>query len=209
MKLKSGGEGSMFNRRSAPLVALGAAVLLAASACSSSGSSSTGSASASPVTTTPSTATPSTATGSAAATGTAAPATCGTAVAPTVSGSGPADPATAGKQVAANFQKFFDPATTTAGKLALLQSGAQFAPLVRGFAGNALAGRASATVLTVDFTSASAAHVTFNLCQSGTPALPGAVGMSVLQGGVWKVADSTLCNLIKLNNSGSALPGCP
>jgi hypothetical protein len=202
----------MFNHRSLPLVGLGAAVLLAASACSSSsGSSTSTSTAASPGSTagtTPSTtSSPASSPASGSGAGPAA-AACGTAVAPTVSGSGPADPATAGKLVAAGFQKFFDPATSTAGKLALLQNGTVFAPVLQGFSGNALAGKATATVLTIDFTGATTADVTFNLCESGTPALPDAAGKSVLVGSVWKVADSTLCSLVKLNNGGAAVPGC-
>jgi hypothetical protein len=195
-------NGSAGVRRSAPLVGLGAAVLLVATACSSSSSSS--SSSGSP---TPSTA-PATSATSARASGSATAMACATTVAPTVSGSGPTDVAAAGNLVAENFQKFFDPMTPTATKLSLLQNGQVFARVLQGFAGNPLASKAAATVLTVDFTSSTTASVTFNLCESGAPALPAAAGKSVLQGGVWKVADSTLCNLVKLNSGGAAVPGC-
>ncbi|MEZ0089044.1 hypothetical protein [Streptacidiphilus sp. EB129] len=127
---------------------------------------------------------------------------------PTVSGSGPADTATAGTQVASAFTKFFDPATPSSAKIALLQNGVLFAPVLQGFAGNPLAAKATVTVLTVNFTGATAADVTFNLCEGGTPALPGAAGKSVLEGGTWKVADATLCSLVKLNSGGAAVPGC-
>jgi hypothetical protein len=195
-------NGSAGVRRSATPAVLGAAVLLVATACSSSSSSGSSS--------TPSTApaTSATSTTSAMATGSTAAMACSTAVAPTVSGSGPTDTTSTGKLVAENFQKFFDPATSTATKLSLLQNGVAFAPVLQGFAGNPLASKATATVLTVDFTGAATASVTFNLCESGAPALPGSAGKSVLQGGVWKVADSTLCSLVKLNNGGAAVPGC-
>ncbi|QMU78454.1 hypothetical protein GXW83_24835 [Streptacidiphilus sp. PB12-B1b] len=185
-------------------VGLGAAaVLLFAAACSSSGSTtSTASAASSTAPAAPTTA------AAAPTTAGAAPAACTTVIAPTVSGSGPADTASAATAVATSFQKFFDPATPAASKLALLQNGPAFAPVLQGFASNKLASAATVTVTAVDFTGAAAADVTFNLCESGAAVLPGSAGKSVLAGGVWQVADATLCGLVKLNNGGAAVPGC-
>ncbi|MBC3839482.1 hypothetical protein GXW82_02435 [Streptacidiphilus sp. 4-A2] len=80
--------------------------------------------------------------------------------------------------------------------------------MLAAFAGNPLAAKASVNVLAVDFTSATTASVTFNLCESGAPALSGSAGQSVLQAAVWKVAESP-CDLVKLNSGGSAVPAAP
>jgi hypothetical protein len=133
---------------------------------------------------------------------------CASGVAPTVSGSGPSDPATAGKNVAENYAKFFNPATPAAEKVMLLQNGQQLTSVLQGFAGNPLAAKATVTVTAVHFTSPTAADVTYNLCESGTPALPNAKGQSVLENGTWKVSDTTLCGLVALSNGGKAVPGC-
>ena len=138
----------------------------------------------------------------------AAPAACTTVIAPTVTGSGPADTATAGTAVATDYQKFFDPATPATSKLGLLQNGTSLVSVLQSFASNKLAGAATVTVTAVDFTSATAADVTYNLCESGTAVLPGSAGKSVLVGGTWQVADDTLCGLVKLNNGGAAVAGC-
>jgi hypothetical protein len=133
---------------------------------------------------------------------------CATGVAPAVSGSGPSDVATAGQSVAQSFTKFFSPATPGSEKVALLQNGQHLTGVLQGFAGNPLAAKASVTVTAVHFTSPTMADVTYNLCQSGQPALPNAKGKSVLENGTWKVADTTLCSLVALANNGKAAPGC-
>lgn len=206
-------DGSTGLQRFAPRVGVAAAVLLLAGACSSSGggtaspgaSVTTGAATTAAAPSASATA----ASSSAAPSGGTATGPCAATTAPTVSGSGPADTAAAGTQVATAYQKFFDPATPSATKLGLLQNGTSFAPVVAGFASNPLAAQAAVSVQKVTFTSATAADVTFTLCESGQPVLPNSAGKAVQQGGVWKIADATLCGLVKLNSGGAAVPGCP
>ncbi|MBC3844424.1 hypothetical protein GXW82_42730 [Streptacidiphilus sp. 4-A2] len=153
-----------------------ASVLVLVAACGSSTSSASPSASSVSTPTTaaamPTTAPPTTAA--------AAPAACTAALAPMVTGSGPADTATAAKAVAADYQKFFDPATASTTKLGLLQSGTSFVPVLESFASNKLAAAATVTVTAVDFTGATAADVTYNLCESGAAVLPDSAGKAVL-----------------------------
>jgi len=192
-----------------PVALFGAAVLLTATACSSSGGSSTASASSTPAATSSGpTASGTSMSASASGSSTSMASECGSIGTPTVTGTGPADPTAAGKQIATTFQEFFDPTTPTDTRIGLLQNGALFAPVLKGFAGNPLAAKATATVTGVAFTGATSANVTFNLCQSGKPALPNAAGKAVLSGVTWKVADNTLCSLVKLGNGGAAVPGC-
>ncbi|MEY9841108.1 hypothetical protein [Streptacidiphilus sp. EB103A] len=205
-------DGSTGLQRFAPRVGVAAAVLLLAGACSSSGGG-TASPGASVTTGAATTAAAPSATSasssSAAPSGGTATGACAATTTPAVSGSGPADTAAAGTQVATAYQKFFDPATPSATKLGLLQNGTTFAPVVAGFASNPLAAQAAVSVQKVAFTSAAAADVTFTLCESGQPVLPNSAGKAVQQGGVWKIADATLCGLVKLNSGGAAVPGCP
>lgn len=196
-------SGSTSVQKYLPRAAVGAAILLLATACGSSGSKASSSSTPTPAATTaaPTTAAPTTAAASASG---AAPVACGTGIAPKVSGTGPSDTASAATMVAISYQKFFDPATPAAEKVGLLQNGTSFVPVMQSFAKNPLAATATATVLTVSFTSATAADVTYNLCVGGNPALPGSAGKSVLVGSVWQIADATLCNLVKL--SGGTTP---
>ncbi|WP_052434730.1 hypothetical protein [Streptacidiphilus melanogenes] len=176
-----------------------AGLMLVAAACSSSSSSSNPS----PTATSPAvTASPTPGGTGAVAQG------CETGVAPTVSGSGPSDTAAAGKSVAENFTKFFSPSTPGTEKVTLLQNGQHLTAVLQGFAGNPLASKASVTVTAVEFTSPTMATVTYNLCQSGTPALPNAKGTAVLENGTWKVSDTTLCSLVTLSNNGKPVAGC-
>jgi hypothetical protein len=185
-------------------VGAAAGLLVLVAACGSSSTSSsptpsappTGSSAAAP--TAPGTASP-----SGAGTGGAVAAACATGTAPQVTGSGPSDPTGAGKAVATNFETFFSAATPAAQRVALLQNGTAYAPVLEGFAGNPLASKATVSVTAVDFTGPTTATVTFNLCESGAPALSGSTGKAVLEGGVWKVSDTTLCALVQLSGSGT------
>ncbi|WP_042365971.1 hypothetical protein [Streptacidiphilus neutrinimicus] len=182
-----------------------AGLMLVAAACGSSSPSSGSSPTPSPTGAGPAV----TATQSPSPGGTSAAATgCETGGAPAVSGSGPSDPAAAGTSVAENFSKFFSPSTPSTEKVALLQNGEHLTTVLQGFAGNPLASKASVTVTAVEFTSPTMATVTYNLCQSGTPALPNAKGTAVLENGTWKVSDTTLCSLVALSNNGKSVPGC-
>jgi hypothetical protein len=183
-----------------------AAVLLLAVACSSSGGSGSGSTSTSPSATTgAASGAPGSPTGG--ATGTAA-AACGSSVPLTVTGSGPSDVQAAGKAVAANYDTFFDPATSDTAKVALLQNGVAFTPVLMAFGKDPQAAQTTVGVTKVDFTGATTADVTYNVCLSGAVALPNSAGKSVNEGGVWKVADTTLCGLLQLKAGSSPIPGC-
>ncbi len=187
------------------ILAVGAAagLLMLAAACgSSSTNNSSPTPSAPPGTSAPAT---SAASGPAspAGTGGAVAAACGTGTAPRVGGSGPSDPTGAAKAVATNYATFFNAATPAAQRVALLENGAAYAPVLQGFAGNPLASKATVTVTAVDFTGPTTATVTFDLCESGAPALSGSSGKAVLEGGVWKVSDTTLCALVQLSGNGT------
>ena len=184
-----------------------AGLMLVAAACSSS-SSSSGSGSTSSPTASPSPSTSAPASSAPAGSGGAVAQACATGVAPTVSGTGPNDVSAAGIKVAQDFTKFFSPSTPAAEKVMLLQNGQHLTSVLQGFAGNPLAAKASVTVTAVQFTGATTADVTYNLCEGGSPALPNAKGKAVLESGTWKVSDTTLCALVALSNNGKTVPGC-
>lgn len=124
--------------------------------------------------------------------------------------SGPADAAAAEKEVTENWEKFFDPKTSTKEKQAVLENGEQMGPVMAAFSGDERGGQVQAQVTGVEFTSATEATVTYALLMNGATALPSASGTAVEQDGTWKVSVSTLCALVALsgNASASALPGC-
>ncbi|WP_042375192.1 hypothetical protein [Streptacidiphilus neutrinimicus] len=178
----------------------GSAVLLLAAACSSTSTTSRNE-------TPTGAAAPSTPAASASAPAGQA-AACGNATAPTVAGSGPADTAGAANKIAADYAQFFDPATAVSAKMGLLQNADKLAPAMQAFAGDPQAAQTTVAVTGVDFTSATTADVTYNVCLSGAVALNGSKGKSVLDGGVWKVGDTTLCGLLQLKAGSSPVPGC-
>jgi len=119
----------------------------------------------------------------------------------------PADPAAATAQIKANWKKFFDPASSTEDKQAVLENGTKMGPVLKAFNGDKRGGQVQAEVTKVVFTKADKATVTYTLTLNGATALPDASGTSVEQGGTWKVSVNTLCALVALSGDASSSPG--
>jgi hypothetical protein len=112
------------------------------------------------------------------------------------------------KAITANWTAFFDPKTSVAQRVKLLQDGSAFASVIQAQAGSALAGSASAQVTKVTVITTSEAAVTYNVLLAGTPALKNQAGTAVYEDGTWKVGDASFCGLLTLENAGktSGLP---
>lgn len=112
--------------------------------------------------------------------------------------------AAAEQAIATNWAAFFDPKTPTAKRVTLLEDGQAFAPVLKAQEGSALASQASAAVSKVTVTKpASQAAVEYSILISGQPALTNQSGTAVYQDGIWKVAVSSFCGLLTLENGGS------
>ncbi|MFJ5999989.1 hypothetical protein [Streptomyces sp. NPDC092370] len=120
----------------------------------------------------------------------------------------PADRAAAEAEIKQNWQRFFDPKTSTEEKQAVLQNGDRMGPVLRAFSGDERGGQVQAKVTKVEFTSATEADVTYTLTLRGATALPDASGSAVEQDGTWKVSAKTLCALVQLSGNASPVPGC-
>jgi|HubBroStandDraft_6_1064221.scaffolds.fasta_scaffold457183_1 hypothetical protein len=166
---------------------LGLALALAVSACSSSSSSSSSSAATSTASTT------STPAGS--------PSAVPASSAPASSGN-----SAAVAQITTNWEKFFNSSTPNSERVTLLQNGNAFAGAISGLA--SLVSNLGAKVTGVTLTSATMATVKYNLTSGGSTLLPNQTGTAVLENGVWKVGDASLCGLIKLVPGGSVPSAC-
>jgi hypothetical protein len=161
---------------------LGLALALAVAACSSSSSSSSSSAA------TPTASVTSTPVGSPSA----VPASSGN--------------STAVDQITTNWEKFFNSSTPNSERVNLLQNGSAFAGAISGLA--SLVSNLGAKVTGVTLTSATMATVKYDLTSGGSTLLPNQTGTAVLENGVWKVGDASLCGLIKLVPGGSVPSAC-
>jgi hypothetical protein len=173
-------------RRSVSWILLASVVSLGVAACSSSttapkSSPSSHAASATPAPTAPASATPAASS------------------APT---SGPA----AEQSIKANWTAFFNPKTTAAQKVGLLQNGSQFAAVLQAQANNPQGATSSSKVTKVTITSPSQATVTYEILLSGTPVLTNQKGIVVYQEGTWKVGVASFCGLLALQGAKSSLP---
>jgi len=169
--------------------ALGLALAATMAACSSSGSSAPAS---------PSSAPPASSAVSSPATGTSAAA----------SSPGQAASGDAKAQITTNWEAFFDGKTSAATKISLLENGQKFASIINAQAGSGIAASAGAKVHTVTVNSPAQATVRYDITLNGTTALGNQTGTAVYQDGMWKVGDVSFCQLLKIENGGSAPSVC-
>ncbi len=122
--------------------------------------------------------------------------------------SAPADRAAAEAEIKQNWQKFFDPKTSTEEKQAVLENGDRMGPVLQAFSGDERGGQVQAQVNKIEFTSATGANVTYTLTLKGATVLPDASGSAVEENGTWKLSAKTLCALVQMSGNASPIPGC-
>jgi len=121
------------------------------------------------------------------------------------------------KAVEKTFSLFFSTATSLRKSIAVLQHGDVFCPALLAV-NNTSYGKqkTSATVASVRVTKPNVAAVKFTIRVAGQVVLPNAKGYAVRDGGEWKVAAQTFCQLLTLegtapkeckDKSMTALPG--
>jgi hypothetical protein len=139
------------------------------------------------------------------------PSTSGSAL-PTAGGGGSTTSVTSGsgsqanteQVIAANWAKFFDPKTPLTERVALLEDGTEFQPIIQAQEGSTLESEASASVTQVALTSPTQARVNYSILLDGQPALPDQHGVAVLTGSTWQVGVGSFCSLLELENGGSS-----
>ena len=115
------------------------------------------------------------------------------------SSSGPSGPS-AQAQIRSAYVKFFAGKTSLSDRVALLQNGSQFRPVIKAFANNPLAKNVSATVSSVALQGRNKAKVVYQVKFAGT-SLPKQTGTAVRQDGTWKVGFASLCKLVSLGGT--------
>jgi hypothetical protein len=103
-------------------------------------------------------------------------------------------------QIESAYVKFFSGKTSLSDRVALLENGQKFKPVVQAFASNPLAKNVSATVSSVTLQGANKAKVVYSV-KLGGAALPTQNGTAVRQDGKWKVGDAGLCKLVALGGA--------
>jgi len=125
----------------------------------------------------------------------------------------PTSGAGATQAIETNWAKFFNAKTPVPQRIALLENGQKFAPVINAQASSTLARLATAKVTHVTLTGTSQASVTYSILIGGSSkaGLPGQAGVAVYQNGVWKVGQTSFCGLLKLENGGKSkglFPAC-
>jgi hypothetical protein len=179
----------LVQRMAIPL--LGVALAATATACSSSSTSAAGAPSASAPAS--SSAPPSSSAPSSPAPSSSAPAAAG---------------GNAKALITANWEAFFNGKTDAAKKISVLQNGDKFSAIIKAQTGSGLASSAGAKVTAVVVNSATSATVSYNITLGGATALANQTGTAVYEDGTWKVGDISFCQLLKLENNGTAPSIC-
>jgi hypothetical protein len=113
----------------------------------------------------------------------------------------PSPASSAAAAIKANWVAFFSASTPVDRRVALLQSGEQFRPLIAAQAKSAIASSASAEVTKVTNITSSQATVIYSILVGGTSALSNRKGVAVYQNGTWKVGVASFCGLLGLEKS--------
>lgn len=113
------------------------------------------------------------------------------------------DPA---EQVKQAWTTFFEGSTPPAKRVALLQNGQRFAPLIQAEASSPLARQTKVVVSRVTLLGSNRAKVSYTITLAGQPALPNQTGIAVRSGGKWQVSDQSFCVLLSLQ--GAVAPAC-
>ncbi len=111
-------------------------------------------------------------------------------------------------QITANWEAFFNGSTSAAKKISVLQNGDKFSAVIKAQAGSGLASTAGAKVTAVVVNSSTSATVSYDITLSGATALANQTGTAVYEDGIWKVGDVSFCQLLKLENNGTAPSAC-
>jgi len=103
--------------------------------------------------------------------------------------------------ITANWNAFFNGTTSAARKIALLQSGSEFAQVINGQASSPVAKGVTSKVLDVSKVTPTSAQVRYDIYMGSTKALSSQPGTAIKQGGSWKVSDASFCVLLGLEQT--------
>ena len=115
--------------------------------------------------------------------------------------------ANAQAEIKSAFVKFFSNKTPLSQRVALLQNGERFKPVIEALAKNPLASNTSATVKSVTLEGADKASVVYTVSVGGTPLpqLKNRTGTAVKVNGTWQVGDASFCSLVAIGGSPPAI----
>ncbi len=117
----------------------------------------------------------------------------------------PAQVSSAKAQIDTNWGTFFGPTASLQTRENLLQNGSEFAQIISSEFAALGQESFSSTINSTNLTSTTAANVVYTGTLGGQVVLKNEAGSAVKVGGVWKVSDATLCQLLALDGSKPAV----
>jgi hypothetical protein len=117
----------------------------------------------------------------------------------------PSQQIVAQQQIEFNYQTFFAAATTLQARENVLQNGPTFGQLLQQYFLGLQSQKSSAIVNSVSFVNKTKANVIYSIELDGQTVLNNKNGIALYLNNSWKVSDSTLCGLIKLDSGTPAV----
>jgi hypothetical protein len=108
-------------------------------------------------------------------------------------------------EIDSNWKTFFGPTASLQTRENLLQNGSQFAQIISSEFAALGQESFSSAINSTSLTSTTAANVVYTGTLGGQVVLKNEAGSAVKVGGVWKVSDATLCQLLALDGSKPAV----
>lgn len=139
----------------------------------------------------------------------AAPSTASTAATAgsSTAGTGTGSSAATTAAIDSMWVKFFAASTSTSQRVAMLQNGQKFATALGAM--SAMGSQSSVKVTSpASLKSPTTATLKYTIYLGKTPMLPNVTGTAVYSGGKWLVSDSSVCQLLTLENAGKAPAVC-
>ncbi|MEE3849507.1 hypothetical protein VZC37_04145 [Gordonia sp. LSe1-13] len=106
------------------------------------------------------------------------------------------------------FVVFFNGKTPPAERVALIENGQAFEPILQGMTQDPQATQTEVAVTGVTVTEEGMADVNYDLLMQGNPVMPGQTGQAVEEDGTWKVSADTFCALLAVQGGADRVPDC-
>ncbi|WP_459545578.1 hypothetical protein [Nocardia sp. X0981] len=116
-------------------------------------------------------------------------------------------PAAASAAITGVYEAFFDPGTSTADRIALVERGDEFETEISGMVNHIRTALTTVEIADVTLLGPERAELRFTLQISGNPVVSDQLGHAVREPEGWKIAASTMCGLVAISGGTSQACG--
>jgi hypothetical protein len=127
---------------------------------------------------------------------------------PTPTGTAPEDPKEAEQEIREAWRVFFDPGSSTAERVDVVENGEENELMIRNLFADPLGQQLRTDVTSVSYTSSLHADVDYTLTREDRRLDTGGPGAAILQDATWRIALRTVCGLTQHAKDAPEAPSC-